>query len=80
LNPGKIDNMKKCLKRCPECLSSNIHKRSRILLASGGKRGKWVRMSAGRRERMTKYYKCYKCKYEFDAPLILEQQLEQIFE
>lgn len=65
--------MKKYLKRCPECMSSNIHKRSRIQLGSDGKRGKWARISVLRREKTTKYYKCYKCKHEFDVPLILEQ-------
>lgn len=54
-------------------MSSNIHKRSRVVLGSGEKKGKWKRISVIRRERTTKYYKCYKCKHEFDVPLILEQ-------
>lgn len=64
--------MKKCLKRCPKCRSSNIHKRSRILLGSGSNKGRWIKFTMGARERTTKYYKCYKCKHEFDTPLVLE--------
>jgi predicted Zn-ribbon and HTH transcriptional regulator len=64
--------MKKDLKRCPKCESSNIRKRSRILLGSGSKKGLWVKLPIDKRERITKYYRCYKCKHEFDNPLVVE--------
>jgi hypothetical protein len=61
--------MKKCLKRCPECKSSDIHKRSRILVGSGNKKGRCVKFTIAGRER-TANYKCYNCKHEFDTPLV----------
>lgn len=66
----------KVLKRCPECGSSNIHKRTRILIVSGNKKGRWIGASKNKHNvttTTTKIYKCYNCKYEFDTPLVSEQ-------
>lgn len=67
-----MDSMKKILKRCHKCMSSNIHKRVRIQLGSDNKKGRLVKLPMSKRERKTKYYRCYDCKYEFDNPLISE--------
>lgn len=75
------DNMKKVLKICPKCRSSNIHKRARILFGSVNKKGRWVKKSIDRcGATRTKCYKCYTCKHEFDTPIILESLLEPILE
>lgn len=65
--------MKKDIKRCPKCKSSNIYKRSRQSFSPIGRKGRHSNKSVVQYEEMGKRYKCQKCKKVFDNPLILGQ-------
>lgn len=65
-----MKHMKKDIKRCPKCGSSNIYRRSRQSFLSFGIKGRKVK-SVEQYEDMNKRYKCQKCKKLFDNPLIL---------
>ncbi len=62
--------VKKDAKRCPECGSSNIYRRSRQSFLPFGIKGRKVK-SSEQYEEMSKRYRCQKCKKLFDNPLIL---------
>lgn len=64
--------VKKGIKRCPNCGSSAIYKRSRQSFLPFGGKGRCIK-SAEQYEDMRKRYKCHKCKKLFDNPLILER-------
>jgi len=71
-----MTHMKKDIKRCPKCGSSNIYRRSRQSFLPFGIKGRKVK-SAEQYEEMSKRYKCQKCKKLFNKPLILGK-VEQI--
>jgi len=63
--------MKKGIKRCPECKNAGIYRRSRTLFWSSNGKGRCPNRLLGRNKERNKYYKCQKCKHEFDVPLVL---------
>ena len=62
-----IRPMIKGLKRCPECKSASIYKRTRAICAIRETR----KRDRNKIKKKMKAYICQKCSHEFDKPIII---------
>ncbi len=67
--------MNKYLKRCPKCKSSKIYRRVWAKVWSANAKDRRGNI-AEKFERLSKVYSCQKCGHEFDAPLILDEIIQ----